>query len=153
MDENVIPESCAEFSAIRGFIFDFFRPSTLFSRRPAMFSSVSIHCLLTQMSMQFLFRESCADSVNYKHNSLFFFIFWLFLLYFSVRARVDHVSLNFANQRKRTVRFFNPVIPPRISCMQSRNSEGYLGIPPPAHTFNLQSRHDFALKSRIPSSK
>ena len=109
--------------------------------------------LLTKISTQFLFRESCADSVSYKHNSLFFFIFWLFLLYFSVRARIDHVSLNSANQRKRTVRFFNPVIRPRISCMQSRNSEGYLGIPPPAHTFNLESRHDFALKSRIPSSK
>ena len=43
MDENVIPESRAEFSAIRGFTFDFLRPFILFSRRPAMFSSVSIN--------------------------------------------------------------------------------------------------------------
>ena len=43
MDENVIPESYAEFSAIRGFAFDFVRPFILFSRRPAMFSSVSIN--------------------------------------------------------------------------------------------------------------
>ena len=43
MDENVIHESCAEFSAIRGFTFDFFRPFILSSRRPAMFSSVSIN--------------------------------------------------------------------------------------------------------------
>ena len=43
MDENVIPESCAEFSAIRGFTFDFLRPFILFSRRPAMFSSASIN--------------------------------------------------------------------------------------------------------------
>ena len=42
-DENVIPESCAELSAIREFFFYFFRPFILFSRRPDMFSSVSIN--------------------------------------------------------------------------------------------------------------
>ena len=43
MDENVIPESWAEFSAIREFTFDLLRPFILSSRRPAMFSSVSIN--------------------------------------------------------------------------------------------------------------
>ena len=48
--------------------------------------------------------------------------------------------------------FFNPVIPTR-NFMQSRNPEGYFGIPPPAHIFNPESRPNFALKSRIPSFK
>ena len=48
--------------------------------------------------------------------------------------------------------FFNPVIPTQ-NFGQSRNLEGYFGTPPSAHTFNPESRPDFALKSQIPSLK
>ena len=53
--------------------------------------------LLTYISTQFLFRESCVDSVNYKHNSYFFPLFFVIFITFSVFARVDHVSLHSSN--------------------------------------------------------
>ena len=51
----------------------------------------------------------------------------------------------FSPERRSPIGFFNPVILTWNS-MQSRNPKG---IPPPAHTFNPESRLDFALKSRI----
>ena len=48
--------------------------------------------------------------------------------------------------------FFNPVILTQ-NFGQSRNPEGYVWHPNPVHTFGIESRSDFALKSRIPSFK
>ena len=50
MDENVIPDSCAEFSAIRGFTFDFLRPFILSSRWPAMFPIFFLLVMVTGLS-------------------------------------------------------------------------------------------------------
>ena len=48
--------------------------------------------------------------------------------------------------------FFNPVIPTQ-NFVQSRNLEGYFRYSPPAHTFNQESRPDFAFQFQIPRFK
>lgn len=75
-------ESCAEFSAISGFIFFIIiiSSSLLFyfradSPRFPVF-------LLTELSMQCLFRKHVLNSGNYKPNSYFSFLFSFYLIIF-----------------------------------------------------------------------
>ena len=91
-------ELCAEFSAISGFIFFLFRPVFYF-----IFAQTYRPCfpvfLLTEMSMQWLFRKSCAEFRQPdKPNSYFSFLFFVLFNYiFQSVTRVDFVYLYSAN--------------------------------------------------------